>query len=254
MVYSRKKAILIIVISSLLVSGTTGAALLFFKFQDYTLASSEKGKICAIVQTGPKYEALKNHFLAETLALSKDRPTSLYHFDTTSALSKLLSTHVIEKAKVKKIKPDTLYIDYQIREPLFSYRDLSNTYLDRQGILFPGYPFYTPKKVPELYLGNNRLKWGGRVPEEKLQVALTLLEKLKGFQLLRIDLSSIDLNLGRREIIVIIKVKEGVHTLRLPRESFEEQLKNYFLIGKETLGKSAIIDLRLPGVAYLTQN
>ncbi len=255
MMYSRKKAILTIAISTLLVSGSVATFLLFFRLQEVFHQKNEAYNIQKIVQTGVQYEALKTLFLAEILELSSDHPTNIFDFDVQEGANKLLSTHVIEKVDIKKVKPATLYIDYEVRSPLAHLGELSNTLVDREGVLFPEHPFYSPKKIPTLYLGGKELRWGEKIDSTKLSLANAILETLNGLHVTLVDLSLADAKtLGTREIVVMVQHKKALHTLRLPTERWAEALHHYTLLVKSVLStspQSTIIDLRLVDMAFL---
>ncbi len=110
-------------------------------------------RISAIIQTGPEKEALKTAYLAELLSLSIDRPISLYAFDIANGREKLLSSPLIAEAEIKRMPPHILYIDYAVRKPVARLGDYENVAIDQEGYLFPLYPFFAPKELPEIYLG-----------------------------------------------------------------------------------------------------
>ena len=106
-----------------------------------------------IVQTGPCKEALDSEYLIEVLDLSVDKPALFKTFDTKAAEDKLYADSLIEQVAVKKIKPNMVYIDYTLRKPIAKASDFYNAALDKEGVLFPIHPFFSPKKLPEIYLG-----------------------------------------------------------------------------------------------------
>src|SRR5579872_2269935 len=110
-------------------------------------------RISAIIQTGPEKEALKTAYLAELLGLSADWPTQLYALNVKKAENLLLASPLISSAKVQRLSPSTLYIDYEVRKPVAWLADFNNTAIDAEGHLFPVDPFFPPKRLPELYLG-----------------------------------------------------------------------------------------------------
>ena len=255
--YSRKKAILIIAFSTLLVSGSSALSLLFFRLQEVFHSKNEVYNIHSIVQTGPQYGALKTLFLSETLGLSIDAPVNIYSFDIEQATQKLMGTHIIQSVSLKKIKPDILCIDYTLRKPVAKMGSLTNTYVDAQGVLFPAHPFYSPKKIPELIVEGGPQVWGGALNSTRLAQMNGLLKHFEKEEVIRIDLSMVDApSIGSREIVVMVKQGQSVHTLRLPREGFESAIQNYFQLHKQLLAsekKSTLIDLRLPDMAFLNQ-
>ena len=194
----------------------------------------EKHKIVSIIQTGPVKEALKTAYLAELLGLSIDHPTSLYAIDCAAAEKKLLSSPLIKTASVRKRPPNSLYIDYEVRKPIAMLSDYKNVAIDRDGYLFPFDPFFSPKQIPELYLGlppfgapeDSMGRAGGEwlIPIDNpfFSLAREVLQTLfdapwrEGFCLKCIDVSNaLAPSLGQREIVLF--TEEEVMTSTFPK-------------------------------------
>lgn len=246
--------------------------------------SSEKYKITAIIQTGPEKEALKTAYLAELLGLSVDHPQNLYAFDLKEGEKKLLSSPLIKKAEIKRLPPSTLYIDYEIRKPIAYLADFENAGIDEEGYVFPIEPFFSPKRVPEIYLG---------LPEKNefpikgpyLDLALNILKFLEsapweeGLQVLRIDVSSaFEPSLGRREVVLTTEEEISMRNekgrifckfpkiIRLCPKDYDRQLVNFFKLQKTMMDdyrrqitslqsggsfSPRIVDLRIPQLAFV---
>ncbi len=215
----------------------------------------------AIIQTGPEREALQTSYLAELLRLSSDQPISLYAIDLSQAEERLTSSPLIAKAKVQRIAPHTLYIDYTVRRPLALLADYQNVALDVERRLFPLTPFFTPKQLPEIYLGlppfgdeadrEGRVGGGWQRPLEgrHLQLALALLEFLsrppwgETLHLQRIDVSNaFAKSLGQREIVLFLEEELEVglgriaifpKILRLSPKEYPQQLARFDLLRKQ---------------------
>ena len=112
-----------------------------------------KAFITAVVQTGPEKQALNTDYLAEVMDLSVDDPTPVKAFSIKAATQKLLESPVIQEASVQLVSPGIVYVDYTMRHPIALLRDFENVALDATGTLFPFSPFYSPKNLPEIYLG-----------------------------------------------------------------------------------------------------
>lgn len=247
--------------------------------------------IRAIVQTGPQKEALKTGYLAELLELSDDKPTLSSDFDTKQAVQKLSSSPVISEAEVKIQEPGILYIDYTTRQPIALLLDYENVALDKEGYPFPVAPFFTPKKLPEIYLGmDEEIEWNQPIKGEKIELAFSLLELINGpivsdlFNVKRIDVSNaFEMSYGRREIVLFTqdeiyntyKGKEVRYVvpriLRLPAKKFSQELGNYLKFREQRLEKerleltappdeqtvvhcpTIIIDLRIPQLAFIDE-
>ncbi|MBS0626686.1 MAG: hypothetical protein JSS09_00565, partial [Verrucomicrobia bacterium] len=200
-----------------------GSSLMFsflsHKVIGYTLMKNRKEKqtLSYIIQTGPQKEALLSDYLAELIGLSVDKPTFFSSFNVEEAKNRLLTSSIINEVQVKKIKPNMLYIDYTIRKPTILAIDFLNAALDREGVVIPMHPFFSPKKMPEIYFGEKGLQESGemafgiKVKGFYVDLAFAVLELLleKGkdlFFIKRVDVSeSCAPSLGKREVVVIIE-------------------------------------------------
>jgi hypothetical protein len=221
--------------------------------------------IRAIVQTGPQKEALKTGYLAELLELSVDKPTLSSDFDVKEAEKKLADSPVISTAKVKIQEPGILYIDYTTRQPVALLIDYENVALDKEGFPFPVAPFFTPKKLPEIYLGmEEELQWNQPIAGEKILLAFELLELINGpivgdlFNVKRIDVSNaFEMSYGRREIVLFTQDEiylpyQGKEIrfvipriLRLPTKKYAQELGNYLKFREHRLEKEKA-ELKVP--------
>ena len=238
---------------------------LWQRWQQHRLLD-EQYKIVAIVQTGPEREALQTAFLAELLHLSSDQMTSLYSIDVKLAERALLDCPIISEARIKRVPPGTLFIDYSIRKPIARLGDYQNCALDKEGFFFPLTPFYSPKNLPEIYLGlpsfdvndPQHRRIGGAwqiLPSDKyLLLALDILRMLRdtpwreGMRLKRIDVSNAFApSAGQREIVLLtedemIFRENEVETvyffpkiLRLPSKNYAQQLSNFLTLRQTML-------------------
>jgi POTRA domain, FtsQ-type len=274
-------ALLWIIVSIIIINGAAGLALFYFQHLRDKRIHDDKFRIVAIVQTGRQKESLKPVYFAELLGLSIDKPTNLFQFNSYEAKQKLLSSPLIKEASIKKISPGTIFIDYNMRKPIAFLADYDNTVLDDEGHLFPFKPFFTPKKLPEIFLGNNEnesfpeleeeiiKRWGSVLKGEKIQLALNLLNIItihcctENSHLKRIDVSKADaLSYGQRQIIIFIedqleKQVDGrsilyyfPRILRLSPERYHQELGTYLELRKylsekewlkENIGKNSIV-------------
>ncbi len=270
-----KKALLWILLSTLLVSGSTSAGIYLYHTLRESRISDDKYHIVAIVQTGSDKEALKTVYLAELLDLSIDQPVNLYRFNTEDAQSKLLASPLIKSAEVKKINPGTIYVDYTIRKPVAYLGDYSNTAIDTEGVVFPFKPFFTPKKLPEIYLGltdEDTIQWGAKQQGHRAELALTLFSIIssnyctENHHLRQIDVSKADAeSYGQREIVVIMEeqIKKGdtichcPRILRLDTKNITQALANYMVLNDYLREQEdvypVVIDLRIPQLAFITK-
>lgn len=267
---SFSKALLIILSSVFLISGSSGAALYFYHYVKVKKMRDEKFNIVAIAQTSSDSESLKTLYLSELLNLSIDRPSNLYRFNTKEAKKKLLASSLIKAAHVKKIPPGTIFVEYTLRKPIAFLGDYTNTAIDADGVLFPFKPFFSPKNLPEIYLGLSSLgeegeasneeggKWGSPLYGLKAKLALTIYQLItkyscsENMQLMRIDTSkAFALSYGQRHIVVMLEERLereiGGHSvlvfypkiLRLSTDNFSQEIAN-FLTLNPILNKKAL--------------
>lgn len=257
-----------IVGSSLLISG----AAYRYLHKKPAKVESPLQQISYIVQTGLQKEALHADYLAELLGLSSDSPTLFSDFDEESAQKMLLSSFVIKEASVKKIVPNMVYIDYSVRKPMGWIGDFVNTAIDQDGYVFPVSPFFSPKKLPEFYLGKEGLNeaFDGKDPTfsiplrgRYIELAYKVLDLFHAqenefFTIKRIDVSQAFYpTLGKRGITVLIENKgNSLHFLRMSTAHVAKEVANYLSLRphlEETdLDKSQrVIDLRLPQLAFI---
>ena len=211
--------------------------------------------LCRLVQTGPQKEALKTPYLAELIQLSADRPIIAQKFDPILAKRNLKASPVIKNAVIKVIKPDTVYIDYTVRQPIAWLYDFDNVALDDEGVPFPIIPFFSPKKLPEIILGLNTFTWGMPLKNEKTELSLTLLKMMldKSLSVLRLDVTAAFApSLGKREVVVVLEENGFSKYLRLTPKNFAQELGNYLELRKTLPPETQVIDLRIPQLAFIT--
>lgn len=223
-------------------------------------------RIVAIIQTGPEKEALKTTYLAELLDLSADQPSNLYAFNLKKAQEKLFLSPLIARAEIKRLPPNSLYIDYEVRKPVARLGDYQNIAIDKEGYLFPLAPFLSPKELPEIYLGLPAFAegedsmgrqgglWQTPIDNRYLRLAFEILQYLQGsswkegLHVKRIDVSNAFApSLGQREIVLLteeeIDLPQGskqLHCifpkiLRLAPKEYPQQLANFFALRKTML-------------------
>lgn len=262
-----KTAMLWLLLSTLLVSGTAALALLYYNHVKDLYANDDTYRIMAIVQATPDKEALNTAYLAELLSLSIDRPSNLYRFNSKEARKKLLASPLFRNVSVKKIRPGMIYVDYELRKPIAFLVDYTNTAIDEEWVTLPFKPFFSPKRLPEVYLGVTDLcekspitggTWGSTLQGQRVELAKKVYQQIMSSQisenthLRRIDVSkAFAPSCGQRQIVVvfeeqIMSLKEqkpilinSQRILRLHAENYEEGLSNYFAMLKHLVPQVA---------------
>ena len=247
-----------IIVASIFV--TTMIAFTGFRVYRGVLADTmqdTKYRIDTVIQTGPEKEALSTLYLTELLGLSKDQPQNYFAFDEKAAEEKLLQSPVIKKGSVIKVKPNTIYINYEVLKPIALWGDCSNRALDEEGHSFPVRPFFSPKRLPEIYFGSEQIDL------EKFTVAkaiLAYLDQRESFQESTIGMIDVSRatheSFGKREVVLMLEEKKQVWYLRLTPHKFPEEL-NYYAVLKATsiahADRKKVVDLRLDKVAYVEE-
>ncbi len=250
-IFSLKKALFWIVMPTIFISGSFYGAYFYYSNSSKKRFLSPKYQISAIVQTGLEKEALKTSYLAELMELSCDEQVNLFLFDLKRAKEKLLMSPMIRQANVKRIRPNAIYVDYEIRKPIAILCDYENIGVDEEGFPLPLTPFFKIHSLPEIYLGliknsdEKELKWHQKIDGKELSSAFQLLNFLsqppcsEAFRVRRIDISrAFSSSYGKREIVLLIeedivagKEKNTLcifpKILRLNPKDIQQQLSNY---------------------------
>jgi hypothetical protein len=272
------------IVASMFFTGVVG-----YKIKERShLKEKERQTITKILQRGSQKEALSSRYLAEVLSLSIDRPSLAKNFDLTLAAKKLCSSPVIEKAKVFLQQTDTLVVDYETRRPAALLYDYTNIALDAAGVPFPLFPFYSPKNLTEIFLGEGVvLQWNKAIAHPKLELALKLYKilSLAPFALKRIDVSEAFADtLGKRQIVLILEESFKMpwqtqeitcilpRILRLNTKDYLQELGNYLVLrddetlafdpetakfdagAKVALLPKQVIDFRVANMAFIKTN
>jgi Cell division septal protein len=136
---------------------------------------------------------------------------------------KLLAYPFIEGVSLEKMLPDTLFVDCVMRKPLLELADYEQVAIDEEGFIFPLTYFYTPKRLPKVYLGlgPSPLKFNThtlKLDGEEMRLILTLLKKVPNVKIIDLSLLNAE-SLGKEEIILTLRDNRFV---RLPKLDWEE--------------------------------
>ena len=243
-----------------------------------------------IISQEDRKNSLDVNYLAELIGLSKEKKINIYAFDEKSATRMLLKSPIIKTANVIKIKPNNIFIDYSMRDPIAELYDFENVAIDAEGYLFPLKPYFKDKKLPSLYLSLERFEGFIKINDKRAALAMDILKKLKtsGFCDL-IKIKSIDTSrilfksYGKREIIISIKEDLKIEKnnkvtvvsfpiiLRLGLNNYQKQISNYLSLREQILKDyerqlaemeklpsninfdTKVIDLRISKLAFIDQ-
>lgn len=220
--------------------------------------------VVAIVQSCAQKEGLRTWQLAEILELSRDEPVNLYAFDPSLACQRLLSCPVIKSAHCRRQRPGIVHVDYQVREPFALVSDFHNVAIDNEGYLFPLQPYFTPKKLPEIYLGLAHVAYGQKLDTEEAKLAFSIFQYVESHFSKVSRLVSLDTHnafapsKGASEVILAIQERPDapIRYLRLDAKEYEKSLDAYLAL-KNTFDaltqekQCYSIDLRCPNIALV---
>jgi len=256
------KAALFWIFGSVIVFSGTGYGVYFYFLSPHRVQKEEERfSINAIVQTGPEKEALKTAYLAELMELSCDKGQNLFTFDVKKAEEKLLLSPLIKRARVRRIRPGSLYVDYEVRHPVAILHDYENMGIDQEGYLLPLHPFFPTQGMPEIYLGlfpaaseEKSAGWPNPLKGREFSLSLQLLQYLsvpefaRIFSVKRIDVSkAYSKSIGKREIVLWVEEavrmahKKGESLcvfpqfLRLNAKDFEQEISNFIVLREKML-------------------
>ncbi|HEY4831246.1 MAG TPA: hypothetical protein VIH61_01615 [Waddliaceae bacterium] len=263
-----RRALIYIALITCLVSGTASMGMLYYFHVKKLRQQDEAYHVVAIVQRGIHKETLRTVYLSELLGLSIDRPSNLYQLNLKDEKQKLLASPLIKSAEIMKLKPGTLVIEYIPRVPVAFLGDFSNTALDDEGFLIPFKPFFSPKKLPEIYLGTfgDEIRWGKPIEGKRGELAMRLfmffsaLCNDEGLVLKTIDVTRAEaLSFGQRQIVLELEDSGDIWILRCSLENYETEIARFSVLrrhfrsleGSDAKDSYRVIDLRIPQLAFL---
>lgn len=219
--------------------------------------------IKTIVQSTEGGVMIPSQQLGQIMGITPELPQNLFAFDLKVAKKKLKSYPVIKRAKLKKVKPSTIYIDYQLHKPYFRLMDYENMAVDTEGVVFPLKPLYQEENFPEVLLGlpsfgadadkdkRQGARWNTPLNDPYSRLALTILPELleyqkRGvFQVKKVDLSfAYAPSYGKREILVTIEEELSVgnevkyifpKVLRLSTKDYSKQLGDFLVLHEKMM-------------------
>ncbi len=245
--------------SVILVSGSILLGRFYYLHIHNQRLNDDAYNIAAIVQTGSVKNALPTVYLAEVIGLSVDKRINIYQFDTIEARKNLIASPVIKDADVIAIPPETVYVDYTVREPVAYLADYDNAAIDEEGVMFPVSPFFTPKRIPEVYIGiaDEELPWESKIEDIRLDIMFDIIKKLSSvenfFEVVRIDVSQAYADsYGKRQIAVFLNDCDKERVLRLSTRNYAQELGNYIVLSDAIRKRGdAVIDMRISQLAFI---
>lgn len=231
--------LLIIVVSCCVIS--LPAYLFLFGEKKY-----EATILTTLIQKTPTVNALSPRFFSNYLGLRpQGRNIAIRKLDIQKINKKLKAFPIFKTIEAEFTKEGQLLVNYHLRNPHFSLKDYTNCGVDEEGFIIPLTSFYTPKKLPQIYLGLEELSF---TKSHDTQIANQIIDFFRKNRLDQLTVSLIDLSKTNRmlkshkEVIVIIEFLDKKHYLRIHPENVDKALARYISLFKEPSVKSIIFN------------
>ncbi|MBS0655430.1 MAG: hypothetical protein JSR46_06625, partial [Verrucomicrobia bacterium] len=258
-----RKALLYVFLSVCLIWGISWLVWWYRSWRLQEQRSNPLYSITTIIQTCSRHP-LQTWQLAELLDLSHDERTNLYSFDTALGRQRLLACPAIKRAEVRKMRPGIVHIEYATREPKVLIADYENMACDEKGFIFPLFPYFSPKLLPEVYLGSKatteEIAWNRELRSEKLDLAFAAIDYVSShfpasWRVTRVDVhKAFALSAGEREMVLLLEKSGQRCFVRLHPRGFERNLRLLLQLQPELEKMSQmveIVDLRSPGIVLV---
>lgn len=194
----------------------------------------------------------------------------LFSLHPSDVLSRLRACPAFSYARVWRLLPGTLGIEYALRVPVGFLGGFKNVAFDEKGNLFFLLPFFPPKKLPQIILDLQRPPSFDKLQEEvsqshEMKVALRMLPVLKAFAARRkMALECIDLskrnhpNIFRREIIFafspqLSKEKDFLYVRCHAQSLSMHRLRKVFAYLCSSGFHPGVVDMRYPSIVLCTK-
>ncbi|NGX56316.1 MAG: hypothetical protein K1060chlam5_00554 [Candidatus Anoxychlamydiales bacterium] len=286
------KAVFLIILSTIIFSSINIYFYINYrKFQKKRLFDP-KYDIMSILHSTKDDLRLDTPYLAEVLTLSSNNPKNLFLYPVEVAQNLLNEEPIIKNAKIKKIKNNTLKIDYEIKNPIAFLYDFENIAFDEDYNIFFVSPYIEANNLIDVYINieNSELDLKKPLIDKRLKLANSFITEIKksGFlDLVKINLIDVSRSYhesyGKREIVLTILEEMQIEInsknvklifpryLRLPIKNYLQQLSNYLSLRKkmqidylhqlkdiediknEIIFKPKTIDLRIQKLAFIDE-
>lgn len=195
--------------------GALFGALWWHNRQQEHRRSDERFVLKRLASRSTTQDRLPLGVLSELLDISAETSRSLFALNPDAAQKRLLGCPAVAKARVWRLLPGTIGVEYALRPPVATIAGLKNVGVDRYGTLFFLFPFYAPKRLPAIVVPIQSVKTLSEAQRairlaKETPIALGLLERIQEVVGPRhIVVDSIDVvhlrehNVFRREVVVV---------------------------------------------------
>lgn len=149
---SLRTACFRVVVVSSLFWGSLFLALYWQRVHQMERSNDPRWTIRRIASRPLTQDRLPLAVLSELLYLQRDQTVSLFLYHPQRVARLLRSCPAIERARVWRLLPGTLGVEYALRKPLAILAGVKNVAVDTTGTPFFLFPFYPPKRLPTIVL------------------------------------------------------------------------------------------------------
>jgi hypothetical protein len=250
----KNLAKILFILASLCVISLPSYLFLFGKKETKAIA------LKTLVQKTSFSSPISPRFFSDYLHLCpKGKSLEISKLDEKKIEKKLREFPIFQKVQAHISSRGELEVAYDLKKPHFLLLDFSNLAIDPNGYVFPLKPFFSPKKLTQVYLGISQVDWNHKNNvESALKIQSLLDENLQEL----VDIETIDLSglkvqaTSLKHIVVTISYKNTKHYLRLSQEGLEKGVLCYISLFKENnlnefLQSNLIFDARFKKFATL---
>ena len=225
-------------LSTLLISGVSWGAWGLYGVWKERQAQDSRYLLQAILVKSLSEDRVPPAMIAEWLNLSVKRPINLYAFPLKLAQKRIEAQAPVKRATVSIVWPSTLQVEIELRRPVALIGNRTNTAIDEEGVVFPLVPFYTPKRLPLLFLGE-----GSHFLLAK-EILNACPEPVLALDLEKCEASSC----GEREIVLTLGQTHGQTFIRLDPDRWRDGIDKLFQMKYKS---AKVVDMRIPHMAIV---
>ena len=190
--------------------------------------------------------------------LGVDALHSHYGSDCKNLEVALKNQGIFNHICLSRVTPETLYIAYELKEPVLQIHKNSLWGLDSQGSKISLFPYFAPRYLPRVYFGwsedilesSHLGKEEKRRCKEAVGISQSIQKQLpQGFYLQLIDLSRTELSQSGAEEVVLTCVRdEYTYLLRLHPDYIDKSMGLFKqIVSQHTFNSSRLcFDMRIP--------
>jgi len=224
-------ALFYVVLSVVVIWGTLFLSMWYKKYTLEEKKDDPRYTVRGIIAHSQSADTLQKETLAELANLSNESVYNLYEFDVHALEKRLQELPCIASAYCQRIRPNAIYISYELKKPYVRLADFENIALDKKGYPFFLSPYYTSKELPQVLIGLDDFSWHEPVATPELENAYKVLEILEqklsdGMKVFRVDTHNVQAkSKGAKEVVVVLAEDHSKFYLRLNYGDFENKLQ-----------------------------